>query len=141
MNLIRKFAPAGVILSLGLAVSGTVTTQTGCGWWSSNSAQVTTDLGQIASCVLSEVFQSVTDPLKITGACLGSTLADVEQIIASIVNYYDQPQEAGAVAASGLHCGAGKPAFGLPNCVSDSLLANFKTLQSNAKAAKASGAK
>jgi len=92
----------------------------------------------VASCVIAEMFQGVTDPLKITGACLGSTLADVEQIIASIINFYDQPQEAGAVAASGQRCGAGKPAYGLPNCVSDSLLANFKMLQSNVKA---SGAK
>ncbi len=140
--MIRKLAPIAIIVGMGVAIGGTTATQTGCGWWASNSGQVTTDVGQIASCVIAEMFQGVTDPLKITGACIGSTLADVEQIIASIINYYDQPQEAGAaVAASDMKCGSGKPAYGLPNCVSVSLLANFKTLQSNVRAQKAAGAK
>jgi hypothetical protein len=141
-KMVRILAPIGIVLALGVAIGGTVTTQTGCNWWSSNNKQVVTDVGQVASCVIAEMFQGVTDPLKITGACAPATLSDVEQIIASIINFYDQPQEAGAaVAASGNHCGSGQAPYGVPGCVSDSLLASFKTLHSNIKASMAAGAK
>jgi hypothetical protein len=133
--MIRKLAPIALVLGMGAAIGGMTTTQTGCGWWSSNSKQVVTDVGQIASCVIGELFQNVTDPLKIAAACVPATAADVEQIIASIINFYDQPAEAGAVAASDKHCGVGQaPYKGLEQCVTSAQLANFKTAHDQAKA-------
>ena len=134
MKLFRVFAPAAIVLGLGLAVGGP---QTGCGWFSSNSPQVTSDVGQIASCVIAQMFQGVTDPLKIVSACVPATLADVEQIIASIINYYDQPD----AAVGDAHPGVGKPPFDkLPASVTSAQLASFKQLHDQTKAQMA-GAK
>jgi hypothetical protein len=73
----------------------------GCSWWSANSKPVVTDLGSIASCVLAQLFQGISAPLTIVGSCIGATVADVEEIVASIVQFYDQP-DAGATNDAGL---------------------------------------
>jgi len=138
---IGVLAPAVVVLTLSLSVGGTVATQTGCGWFGANNNQVVSDVGQIASCVIAQLFQGVTDPLKIVGACQGATMADVEQIIASIINYYDQPDASAAVAASDKHCGVGNPPYkGMDQCATTAQLTSFKTAHTNVKAQIAAGA-
>lgn len=150
--MIRRIASLAVVLGMGLTVSGVTTTQTGCSWFQGNKDQVVTDLGQIASCVFAQLLQGVTDPLKIAGACTPATMADAEQIIESIINFYDQMGvEAGAVAvttsdagasASNQKCGSGKaPYANMPQCVSMAQYASFKTAQVNVKAQRAQGAK
>jgi hypothetical protein len=141
MKLFRVLGPAGFVLGLGVAVCGTVTTQTGCSWFASNKTQVTTDVGQIASCVITQLFQGVTDPAQIVTACVGSTLADVDQIITSIINFYDQPDAGAAVASSGQHCGSGTPPYkGMTQCVSDAQLAKFRQASASVKMQLAQGA-
>jgi len=103
-----------------------------CAWWSSNSPQVVTDIGQVGSCVVAQLFQGVTDPTKIAAACVGSTIAEVESIITSVINYYDQSvTDSGAVASNGQHCGVGVAPFkGMPACISTIQLAGFKVMRS-----------
>ncbi len=124
----RRLIPA---MGLTLVVS-----VIGCSWFQANKPQVTSDVGQIASCVLTQLFQGNSDPLKITGACIGATMADIEQILASVINFYEQPAEAG-IAASDKHCGSGKAPFdNMPACVTADQLVSFKKAHDQAKGAR-----
>ena len=71
----------------------------GCSWFTANKQTVLTDVGSTASCVLAQVFQGNEDPLSITVACAPATLADIVEIVASLLNFYAQPTDGGAPAA------------------------------------------
>jgi hypothetical protein len=83
-----------VMLVLGLAV-----TVAGCSWWNNGGSKtVVSDIGQVGSCVLSQLFQGQTNPLSITAACAPATLADVDQIILSLINGLESEGGAGNAA-------------------------------------------
>ena len=113
-------------------ISFTTPVTTGCAWFKANSSSVVTDLDQTATCVVAQLFQGITNPATITGSCVGATLAQVDAIITSIINYYSQPTvvaDSGAATASGQLCGSGTiPYKGMPSCVSISQLSSFKAL-------------
>ena len=73
----------------------------GCSWFSANKTQVAVDAGQVASCVIGQLFQGQTDPDQIVAACAGATVSDVAEIVDSLINFYTQPSsDAGPSAAS-----------------------------------------
>jgi hypothetical protein len=74
----------------------------GCSWWTANSKPVVTDIGSIASCVISQSFLGVSAPATIVGSCIGATIADVEEIVASVVSFYDHPDAGAPVDDAGL---------------------------------------
>lgn len=88
----------------------------GCAWWSANSKTVVTDLGKLGSCIAASLFGGATDAGAIVKACDGSTFADVEQVIASLIDYYQHPPTGSAAAVATL-CGSGDTPFkGAPQC-------------------------
>lgn len=71
---------------LGSVVLALCTVAPGCSWFKSNGAIVATDVGQVAACVIGEaVAGGVIDPLAIVAACGPIAVADIEQIVASLV--------------------------------------------------------
>jgi hypothetical protein len=72
----------------------------GCSWFAANQPVVEASVGQTAACILGQVLTGDEDPLAITAACAPATLADVVQIVESLLNFYTQPAaDAGADAA------------------------------------------
>lgn len=90
-----------------------------CGWFSANQPAVETAVGQVASCVLGQVLSGDEDPLVITAACAGATLADVTAIVESIINFYEAPSADG----------------GAPPAAPAGLLPHLHALRDHAKAA------
>ena|ERR1700722_270604 len=74
----------------------------GCAWWTANSKPVVTDIGSIASCVISQLFLGVSVPATIVGSCIGATIADVEEIVASVISFYEQNDAGAPVSDAGL---------------------------------------
>jgi hypothetical protein len=88
---VRALAVASVI---GLAAL------VGCSWFSANKPVVVSDLGATAACVLTQVLSGDEDPLAVTAACAPATLADVVEIVESLLAFYTQPAaDAGVDAA------------------------------------------
>lgn len=58
----------------------------GCAWWKANSQTVTTDAGQIAACVISDIVKGNSDPGAIIKDCNGTVFADIVAIIDSLLS-------------------------------------------------------
>jgi hypothetical protein len=127
----------------------------GCSWFTANQPAVISDLGQIGSCVLAQLFRGVPDPLAIATVCLPATVADVEQVIASLIDFYDTPSAGGDAgtpsdtAISGgdrpgpMLCGSKAPPKGLddaPQCIPLAQVAHLHMMHARAKAKLAAGA-
>jgi hypothetical protein len=121
---------------LGICAFGAAGTTAGCGWWKGNATTVSNDLLVLSECVISQVFKGVTDPVTIAAGCVGSAISDVEQILASLIDYYTGPQDGGAIGAEGMLCGSGDPPFKTaPKCISLAQAGHLHTAHAKAKAA------
>jgi len=80
---IKMIPPAAALL---LFVGAGALPSSGCAWWKANSSTVTKDVGQIGSCILTDLFTGTDDPAKIVTDCDGAVFADVEQIIVSLLS-------------------------------------------------------
>ena len=135
MNFKKVFISATIASSLAVTTIG----NSQCAWFKSNSAQVTTDVGKILSCVLSQLFSGNSNPTAIATSCIGTTVAMIDEIIISLINFYDQPviSDAGpAMAASDKRCGNinTAPYKGIPICITQDQLANFKVMHTQLSA-------
>jgi hypothetical protein len=108
----------------------------GCSWLKGNSTMVSNDLMVLSECVIAQVLRGVTDPVTIAAGCVGSAISDVEQILASLIDYYTGPQDGGAIGADGMLCGAGDPPFKTaPKCITLAQAGHLHTAHAKAKAA------
>lgn len=125
----------------------------GCDWFKANQPAVEADLGEVASCIIAQLFRGTSDPLAIVGACVGATVAAVEQIVSSLIAFYDTPggSDGGALAEAGT-TGASFPMLcrsspkpkllaTAPDCVSLAQFAGLHVTHARAQAARASGAR
>lgn len=61
--------------------------------------QALTDVGQVAACAIGAlVAGGIADPMLIVQQCAGLTLADLEQIAASLINSLTASADAGALS-------------------------------------------
>lgn len=72
----------------------------GCAWWSGNSKQVLTAVGDVGACVVGALLGGAVDAALVVAHCSGSTLADVEALAASLISFYTQPQPSAGPGAS-----------------------------------------
>lgn len=138
MNAKKILAPA--TFAAVLAISS-------CAWWQSNSKPVVADLGQIASCVIAQLVQGVSDAGSITKSCDRAAFDNLAQVIASLIDFYKTPvthvvADAGVSASPYVLCGSGDPPFpGIPECLTVSQLATLHAAHASVKAAVLAGTK
>jgi len=93
----------------------------GCSWFSNGGgAQVASDVGKVGACIIGQALSGDNDPTQIAQACSPATISDIEQIVQSLISYYETSDA------------------GVPNA---KLMARLQDLHSAAKAKLASGAK
>jgi hypothetical protein len=71
-------------LAFGLMIG--FTGLVGCAWWKSNSSTVTTDVGQIAACIIAQIVGGNQDPASISVSCSNVAVADIVAIIDSLLS-------------------------------------------------------
>lgn len=60
----------------------------GCSWFQGpGSGAVTSGAGIVASCVLRQIEEGVSDPAAVVAACAGATLDEVVQIVESLIAF------------------------------------------------------
>jgi hypothetical protein len=134
----RAFRPLRTILVAGLL--GAVVS---CAWWKGEEPTIVQYTEADAACVLGQLFGTgAFSPPAIVLACAPVTLAQVVAILASLVNFYVNPADAGGATSAGEVCGVGPPPIrGAPACIPHETLLRLQAMHEAAKAELAAGSK
>jgi hypothetical protein len=107
----------------------------GCSWFQGGGgSQTEIAFGQLATCVVAELLQGISNPTTLLQACGNLTMQQLLSILDSLLNYYTAADGGAALtdaspgAPASAICGAGSPPImGAPRCATAGLLGTISS--------------